>query len=130
MTIAPVLTIAGSDSSGGAGIQADLKTMTMLGCFGMSALSPRISRACCTFMSRCPTWTPSAPSTLAASTSSSMMQGIPALRHRFKIGYASSISRFVVQFFSRICSMVMPPSIACCTWVVRFAAGAVMAYSE
>lgn len=50
----------------------------------MIALSPRISRACCTFMSRCPTWTPSAPSTLAASTSSSMMQGIPALRHRFK----------------------------------------------
>ena len=37
MTIAPVLTIAGSDSSGGAGVQADLKTMTMLGCFGMSA---------------------------------------------------------------------------------------------
>lgn len=34
-----VLTIAGSDSSGGAGIQADLKTMTMNGVFGMSALS-------------------------------------------------------------------------------------------
>ena len=33
------LTIAGSDCSGGAGIQADLKTMTMNGVFGMSAVT-------------------------------------------------------------------------------------------
>ena len=34
-----VLTIAGSDSGGGAGIQADMKTMTMNGVFAMSAVT-------------------------------------------------------------------------------------------
>ena len=33
------LTIAGSDSCGGAGIQADIKTMTMNGVYAMSAIT-------------------------------------------------------------------------------------------
>ncbi len=34
-----VLIIAGSDSSGGAGIQADIKTITSLGCYAMTAIT-------------------------------------------------------------------------------------------
>jgi hydroxymethylpyrimidine/phosphomethylpyrimidine kinase len=34
-----ILTVAGSDSSGGAGIQADLKTITLLGEYGLSVVT-------------------------------------------------------------------------------------------
>ncbi|WP_409303316.1 pyridoxine/pyridoxal/pyridoxamine kinase [Peribacillus sp. SCS-155] len=39
MTMKKALTLAGSDSSGGAGIQADLKTFQELGVYGMTALT-------------------------------------------------------------------------------------------
>jgi hydroxymethylpyrimidine/phosphomethylpyrimidine kinase len=39
MTIPVALTIAGSDSSGGAGVQADLKTFAALGVYGASVIT-------------------------------------------------------------------------------------------
>lgn len=38
-TYFPVLTIAGSDCSGGAGIEADIKTISAIGCYAMSAIT-------------------------------------------------------------------------------------------
>ena len=50
-TLTPVLSIAGSDCSGGAGIQADLKTMSANGCFAMSVITSVVAENTSTVIS-------------------------------------------------------------------------------
>lgn len=47
MKYLPTLTIAGSDSSGGAGLQADLKAMSALGCYAMSVVTAITAQNTC-----------------------------------------------------------------------------------
>ncbi|MHC9037614.1 bifunctional hydroxymethylpyrimidine kinase/phosphomethylpyrimidine kinase, partial [Cobetia marina] len=47
MHIPCVLTIAGSDPSGGAGIQADLKTFSALGAYGASVITALTAQNTC-----------------------------------------------------------------------------------
>src|SRR3984885_5474452 len=59
---ATALTIAGSDPSGGAGIQADLKTFTALEVYGLSAITAVIAQNCSKVFRVAPT----SPSIVAA----------------------------------------------------------------
>ena len=49
------LTIAGSDSSGGAGIQADIKTMMANGVYSMSAITALTQELCGCILDGCDT---------------------------------------------------------------------------
>ncbi|CAM5786473.1 bifunctional hydroxymethylpyrimidine kinase/phosphomethylpyrimidine kinase [Ottowia pentelensis] len=91
-----VLTIAGSDSGGGAGIQADLKTFAALGCYGMSAITALTAQN-----TRGVTAIHAAPADFLAAQIDAVMGDIGA--HAVKIGmlHASDIVHTVAAAIDR-----------------------------
>ena len=91
-----VLTIAGSDSGGGAGIQADLKTFAALGCYGMSAITALTAQN-----TRGVTAIHAAPAEFLAAQIDAVMSDIGA--HAVKIGmlHAPEIVRTVAAAIDR-----------------------------
>ena len=76
---------------------------------------PKMRLASATAMSPWPTWTPSAPDSRTASTSSSMIRGTPyASQTGFSLLAAATSSPWDACF-SRSCRMVTPPARAACT---------------
>lgn len=96
LEFARVLTIAGSDSGGGAGIQADLKTFAALGCFGMSAITALTAQN-----TQGVTAIHTAPAEFLAAQIDAVLSDIGA--HAVKIGmlHASDIVRTVSKAIDR-----------------------------
>lgn len=93
-TIPIALTIAGSDSGGGAGIQADLKTFAALGVHGTSALTcitaqnPRLVRAI-----------QSCPPEIVRGQIEVVLEELPATAAKTGMLYSEEIIRVVADFF-------------------------------
>jgi len=97
VTAVPVaLTIAGSDSGGGAGIQADLKTFTTLGVFGTSAIT------CITAQNPCGVYgvTPMAPAAVTAQITA-IQRGFPIAAAKTGMLYSAPIIRAVADAVRR-----------------------------
>ncbi len=78
MTVAYALTCAGSDPSGGAGVQVDLRTFAALGCWGLSAITALTVQTPAAVLDS----TPVAPGTVRAQ--------VEALADAFPIGAAKT----------------------------------------
>jgi len=119
-----VLTIAGSDSGGGAGIQADLKTFAALGCYGMSAITALTAQN-----TQGVTAIHAAPAEFLAGQIDAVMSDIGA--HAVKIGmlHAPDVVRTVAAAIDRhaMAPVVLDPVMVSATGARLIEQGAVQA---
>ncbi len=100
------LTIAGSDPSGGAGIQADLKTFSACGCYGMSAITAVVDENTVNVRGVHPI-----PETFVAGQISSVLDDIGADAVKIGMLHSSELIRTVVSTLDRygIRNIVLDP---------------------
>lgn len=91
-----VLTIAGSDSGGGAGIQADLKTATLLGSYCASVITALTAQNTCNVASIHP-----APAESVAAQLEAVLDDIPVDVVKTGMLYGADIIRTVARLLSR-----------------------------
>lgn len=92
MKYLPTLTIAGSDCSGGAGIQADIKTMSALGCYAMSVITSITAQNTCGVRAVLPL-----PVDLVRSQLEAILEDIPPLAIKIGMLYNSDIIHCVAS---------------------------------
>jgi len=104
-----VLTIAGSDSGGGAGIQADLKTITLLGAYGMSAITVLTAQNTRGVFGVCP-----APTEFVKQQAELVLDDIGTDTVKTGMLYSSEIVTMVAQLLDRygLAAVVDPVMIA------------------
>jgi len=93
----PVLSIAGSDSSGGAGIQADIKTISAIGCYAMTAITS-ITAQNTTGVSRIDGIEPS----MVAEQIRMVWNDIPPLAVKTGMLFSRDIAKTVIEELSRL----------------------------
>lgn len=92
MRYLPTLTIAGSDSSGGAGIQADIKTMSALGCYAMSVITAVTAQNTCGVRGAVPL-----PSGIIKAQILAVLEDIPPKAIKVGMLYDSEVIRAVSE---------------------------------
>lgn len=97
MNYIPTLTIAGSDSSGGAGIQADIKTMSALGCYAMSVITSITAQNTCGVRAVMPM-----PTELVRSQLEAVLDDIPPLAVKTGMLFNSEIIQCTSEVFSQL----------------------------
>lgn len=97
MKYIPTLTIAGSDSSGGAGIQADIKTMSAIGCYAMSVITSITAQNTCGVKEVLPL-----PIGLVRSQLEAVLEDIPPLAIKTGMLFNSEIIQSVADILSQV----------------------------